>query len=40
MLYLICGLVVLFFSTIMSIAGLGAAFIFVPLFYWLGIPLG
>ncbi len=40
MLYLICGLVVLFFSTILSMAGLGAAFIFVPLFYWLGIPLG
>lgn len=39
MIYLICGIVVLFFSAIMSMAGLGAAFIFVPLFYWLGIPL-
>lgn len=39
MLYIICGVVVLVCSTIMSMAGLGAAFIFVPLFFWLGIPL-
>jgi len=39
MLYLICGAVVLVCSAVLSMAGLGAAFIFVPLFYWLGIPL-
>ena len=31
--------VVLGFSAVLSMAGLGAAFLFVPLFYWLGLPL-
>lgn len=37
--YVISGIVVLICSAILSMAGLGAAFIFVPLFYWLGVPL-
>ncbi|BEP29230.1 sulfite exporter TauE/SafE family protein [Helicovermis profundi] len=37
--YLICGIVVLVFSTILAMAGMGAAFIFIPIFYWLGLPL-
>ncbi len=37
--YLIGTPVVLFFSAILSMAGLGAAFLFVPFFYWLGVPL-
>jgi len=39
-LYLLGGAVVLVGSGIMAMAGLGAAFIFVPLFYYLGMPLG
>ncbi len=39
-LYLVGGVVVLVGSGIMAMAGLGAAFIFVPLFYFLGVPLG
>jgi uncharacterized membrane protein YfcA len=31
--------IVLAFSGLMSMAGLGAAFLFVPLFYYMGIPL-
>jgi len=38
-LYLVAGLVVFFGSGVMAMAGLGAAFIFVPLFYYLGVPL-
>ena len=38
-LYLVGGLVVLFGSGVMAMAGLGAAFLFVPLFYYLGVPL-
>jgi hypothetical protein len=30
---------VFFFSGLMSMAGLGAAFLFVPLFYYMGVPL-
>jgi uncharacterized protein len=30
---------VLFFSGLLAMAGLGAAFLFVPLFYYLGVPL-
>lgn len=37
--YLIGVPVVLVFSAILSMAGLGAAFLFVPFFYWLGVPL-
>ena len=36
---IICGLVVLVFSAILAMAGMGAAFIFIPFFFWLGIPL-
>lgn len=39
-LYLVAGLAVFFGSGVMAMAGLGAAFIFVPLFYYLGVPLG
>jgi len=38
-LYLVGGAVVLVFSAVMAMAGLGAAFLFVPLFYYLGVPL-
>ncbi len=38
-LYLLGGAVVLVGSGVMAMAGLGAAFIFVPLFYYLGLPL-
>ncbi len=34
------GATVLVFSGVMAMAGLGAAFLFVPLFYYLGVPLG
>ena len=37
--YLIIAAVVLVFSGLMAMAGLGAAFLFVPLFYYMGIPL-
>ncbi len=40
MLYVVGGLAVFFGSGIMAMAGLGAAFLFVPLFYYLGVPLG
>lgn len=40
MLYVVIGVVVLVLSGVLAMAGLGAAFLFVPLFYWLGIPLG
>jgi uncharacterized membrane protein YfcA len=33
------GLVVVIFSALLSMAGLGAAFLFVPFFYWMGVPL-
>ena len=38
-LYLIGGATVFAFSGVMAMAGLGAAFLFVPLFYYLGVPL-
>jgi hypothetical protein len=31
--------VVIVFSALLSMAGLGAAFLFVPFFYWMGVPL-
>ena len=37
--YIISAVVVFIFSGLLSMAGLGAAFIFVPLFYYLGVPL-
>jgi uncharacterized membrane protein YfcA len=36
---LLIFVIVLFFSGLMAMAGLGAAFLFVPLFYYMGIPL-
>jgi len=39
LLYVVGVPVVLVFSAVLSMAGLGAAFIFVPFFYWLGVPL-
>jgi uncharacterized membrane protein YfcA len=38
-LYLVGVPIVLVFSAVLSMAGLGAAFLFVPFFYWLGVPL-
>ncbi|MEJ5240433.1 MAG: sulfite exporter TauE/SafE family protein [Anaerolineales bacterium] len=37
--YVISAIVVFIFSGFMAMAGLGAAFLFVPLFYYLGVPL-
>ncbi len=39
-LYLLGGATVFVASGVMAMAGLGAAFLFVPLFYYLGVPLG
>lgn len=40
LLYLLGGAAVFVGSGVMAMAGLGAAFLFVPLFYYLGVPLG
>jgi len=37
--YIVCAASVFLFSGLLAMAGLGAAFIFVPLFYYLGVPL-
>ncbi len=37
--YIVSAVSVFFFSGLLSMAGLGAAFIFVPLFYYLGVPI-
>ena len=37
--YITLAIPVFVFSGLMSMAGLGAAFIFVPLFYYMGVPL-
>jgi hypothetical protein len=37
--YLVIAILVLIFSGLMAMAGLGTAFLFVPLFYYLGVPL-
>jgi hypothetical protein len=39
MFLLAASAVVLIFSALLSMAGLGAAFLFVPFFYWMGVPL-
>ncbi len=39
-LYLVGGAAVFLGSGVMAMAGLGAAFLFVPLFYYMGVPLG
>jgi uncharacterized membrane protein YfcA len=37
--YVVSAVSVFFFSGLLAMAGLGAAFIFVPLFYYLGVPI-
>ncbi len=37
--YVISAIVVFVFSGLLAMAGIGAAFLFVPLFYYLGVPL-
>ncbi|MGB9776060.1 MAG: sulfite exporter TauE/SafE family protein [Anaerolineae bacterium] len=37
--YIISALLVFVFSGLLAMAGVGAAFLFVPLFYYLGVPL-
>jgi hypothetical protein len=39
MLLIVAPMVVFVFSALLSMAGLGAAFLFVPFFYWMGVPL-
>jgi uncharacterized protein len=36
---IIASVLVFLFTTVLTIAGVGAAFIIIPTFYWLGIPL-
>jgi len=36
---LLAALLVFLFTTVLAVAGVGAAFIIIPTFYWLGIPL-
>lgn len=38
-LYVVSAIVVFVFSGLLAMAGIGAAFLFVPLFYYLGVPL-
>jgi uncharacterized membrane protein YfcA len=37
--YVVSAILVFIFSGLLAMAGLGAAFLFVPLFYYLGVPL-
>ncbi len=39
MLYVSIAAIVFVLSGVLAMAGLGAAFLFVPIFYWLGVPL-
>jgi uncharacterized membrane protein YfcA len=39
MLYVVIAVIVFALSGVLAMAGLGAAFLFVPIFYWLGVPL-
>ena len=39
MVLIVAPIVVFVFSALLSMAGLGAAFLFVPFFYWMGVPL-
>lgn len=39
MFYVVSAIIVLVFSGLLAMAGLGAAFLFVPFFYYLGVPL-
>jgi uncharacterized membrane protein YfcA len=36
---LLASLLVFLFTTVLTVAGVGAAFVIIPTFYWLGIPL-
>ncbi|MCX5811123.1 MAG: sulfite exporter TauE/SafE family protein [Proteobacteria bacterium] len=36
---LLASLIVFLFTTVLTVAGVGAAFIIIPTFYWLGVPL-
>lgn len=36
---LIASLLVFLFTTVLTVAGVGSAFIVIPAFYWLGVPL-
>ena len=36
---IVAAALVFLFTTVLTIAGVGAAFIIIPTFYWLGIPL-
>ena len=36
---IVASLIVFLFTTILTIAGVGAAFIIIPAFFWLGVPL-
>lgn len=36
---LLASLLVFLFTTVLTVAGVGAAFIIIPTFYWLGVPL-
>lgn len=38
-LYIVSAITVFVFSGLLAMAGIGAAFLFVPLFYYLGVPL-
>lgn len=39
MVYVVIAVIVFVLSGVLAMAGLGAAFLFVPIFYWLGVPL-
>lgn len=39
MVYVVIALIVFPLSGLLAMAGVGAAFLFVPIFYWLGVPL-
>jgi uncharacterized membrane protein YfcA len=36
---IVASLIVFLFTTVLTIAGVGAAFIIIPAFFWLGVPL-
>jgi uncharacterized membrane protein YfcA len=36
---IVAAVIVFVFTTVLTMAGLGAAFILIPAFYWLGVPL-
>jgi uncharacterized protein len=36
---MLAALIVFLFTAVLTIAGVGAAFIIIPAFFWLGVPL-